>query len=258
VKLQATYSKNPDGSIKAVIKVVYRGDFPTDNIFRSASESPVDDRWNLSEGVESAITKTFPTSNEAKKWVSTQIEVLKAKLNRWRSMSLEERVTLHPPQRKIAMRLSSPVIVLLVILSIASVYVVISQKTKKGVQVATAPLGEKNEIEKPGLPKEKVTSTTVKKVESTTFHPWVVEIASFTSFNQAKTLSDQLKAKGHPAYVTGRTVRGQKWYRVRIGFYSTKKEVQEIKKGIASEFGIKDCWLHLLTKRRIKTTQDQF
>lgn len=252
MKLQATYSKNPDGSIKAVIKVVDREDFPTANIFRSASESPADDRWNLSESTESTITKTFPISDEAKQWVLTQIEGLKVKLNRWRNISLEEGATLYLPQKKIATRLASPVIVLLVILSIASVYVVISQKTKREAQVDTAPLGEKNEIEKSSLPRKKVTSTTVKKVESTTLHPWVVEVTSFTTFNQAKTLADQLKAKGHPAYVTGRTVRGRKWYRVRIGFYSTKKKAQQIKERIASEFGIKDCWLHLLTKRGIK------
>ncbi|KPJ64437.1 MAG: hypothetical protein AMJ45_05740 [Syntrophobacter sp. DG_60] len=85
IKLKATWSRNPNGSITATIKVVDRGDFPTVNIFGSTSEEPASVAWNLGKGTISAITKTLSTPEEAKQWVSVQIGAIKWKLEHWRS-----------------------------------------------------------------------------------------------------------------------------------------------------------------------------
>jgi len=90
VKLQATYSKNADGTIEATIKVVDQGDFPTVNIFNSTSENPSDEAWNIGQGTESTISNTLFNPDEAKQWVSTQINSLKRKLDAWRNIVVPE------------------------------------------------------------------------------------------------------------------------------------------------------------------------
>lgn len=90
MKLQATYSKNANGSIEVTIKVVDQGAFPTVNIFNSASENPSDEAWNLAEGKQSTISKTLPSSDEAKQWVSSQVKALKEKLDYWRNIVVPE------------------------------------------------------------------------------------------------------------------------------------------------------------------------
>ncbi len=88
MRLQATYSKDAYGSIKVTIDVVDQGDFPTVNIFNSASENPSDEAWNLGERKESTISKTLPSPDEAKQWVLSQVKVLKEKLDRWRNIAV--------------------------------------------------------------------------------------------------------------------------------------------------------------------------
>lgn len=90
MKLQATYLKGADGSIKATIEVVDQGDFPTVSIFGSASGHPADEARNPGEGAESSVSETFPTSDEAKQWVSAQINALKVKLDHWRGIWVPE------------------------------------------------------------------------------------------------------------------------------------------------------------------------
>lgn len=90
MKLQTVYWKKADGSINATIKVVDQGDFPTANIFGSTSGYTADEGWSLGENTEDSITKTLPTSHEAKQWASTQINTIKEKLDNWRNISAPE------------------------------------------------------------------------------------------------------------------------------------------------------------------------
>lgn len=246
MKVQATYSKHPDGSIKVIIEVLNKGDFPTVNIFGSPCESPTDGGWNLREGTESAIVRTFTTSDEAKRWVSTQIESLNAKLDRWRSMRLEQ-----APPISLWRKTSTRLLILLLILSAVFGYVFISRDTRKGSRVSTAPVLKKKGPERPHLPSTEEAPGGKTKA-ALPLNPWVVEVSSFTNFRPAKNLAYQLRSRGYPAFVVKRTIRGERWYRVRAGFYFTEREAQEIRDKIASEFGIKGCWLHLLTQKKVK------
>ena len=90
MNLQATYKKEANGSIRATIKVIDSGDFPTVNIFNSASKNPSDEAWNLGEGKQSSISKTLPNSDEAKQWVLSQVKVLREKLDHWRNIVVPE------------------------------------------------------------------------------------------------------------------------------------------------------------------------
>lgn len=103
-------------------------------------------------------------------------------------------------------------------------------------------------VEKPALPtlvqEETTPPITEKKIEAKpiSLHPWVVQVSACQSYTQAKHLMDELKDNGFPAYLTETTLEGKKWYRVRLGFYSTKKEAVEVGKRIASEFKTKHYW----------------
>jgi hypothetical protein len=90
MKLQATYSKDANGSIKSTIKVVDPRDFPTVNIFNSAAENPSDEAWKLEEGKEDTISKTMASPDEAKQWVLSQVRALEQNLNHWRQIAVPD------------------------------------------------------------------------------------------------------------------------------------------------------------------------
>ncbi len=46
---------------------------------------------------------------------------------------------------------------------------------------------------------------------------WVVQVASLGSSEAARTLSDELRSKGYPAFVEQADVGGRRYYRVRVG-----------------------------------------
>ncbi len=90
MKLQAEYMKEANGSIKVTIRITDSGDFPTVNVFKSASENPSDETWNIGQGTESTISNTLPSPAEAKQWVSAQVNALKGKLDNWRGIWVPE------------------------------------------------------------------------------------------------------------------------------------------------------------------------
>ena len=90
MKLQAKYEKEANGFIKATIKVIDSGDFPTANLFTSASENPSDEAWRMEVGTESTICNTLTNPAEAKQWVSGQVKALKWNLDNWRSILVPE------------------------------------------------------------------------------------------------------------------------------------------------------------------------
>ena len=90
MKLEATYTKEANGSIKATIRVTDSGDFPTINVFKSPSENPSDETWSIGEGTESAISNTLPGPDETKQWVTSQINALKWNLDHWRAIWVPE------------------------------------------------------------------------------------------------------------------------------------------------------------------------
>lgn len=46
---------------------------------------------------------------------------------------------------------------------------------------------------------------------------WVVQVASLRAPEAARSLQNELRAKGYPAFVEQATVNGQRYYRVRVG-----------------------------------------
>ncbi|MGB3942821.1 MAG: SPOR domain-containing protein [Candidatus Manganitrophaceae bacterium] len=57
---------------------------------------------------------------------------------------------------------------------------------------------------------------------------YTIQVASFTEKKGAETLIDQLKRKGYPVYLeTGEIHRKGRFYRVRVGHYSSRAEAQK-------------------------------
>ena len=141
------------------------------------------------------------------------------------------------PPEKMSMRPSPIALILLVPLIVMSWFLIISQVTKKRVVNNISPIEEEKEerieglllavkekerMERPLLiakEKEEMTNTLKKEVDNTSLSPWVVEVCSFLHHNEARNLARSLKDQGFPAFVSRIDLKGQRWYRVRIGVY---------------------------------------
>lgn len=81
---------------------------------------------------------------------------------------------------------------------------------------------------------------------------WAVHVASLTYENEARHFASKLKKAGYNAYVTEFTKDGVVWYRVRAGFYSSRKEAQGAAKKIESKLKVKtSSWIVLAPKNEV-------
>ncbi len=138
----------------------------------------------------------------------------------------------------------------MVILTVVLWCLVIFHETKKGV-VNNIPPIEEEKIEGSlfvARQSEQKNNTPEKDVGNILQSPWVVEVCSYLRYNEAQNLARSFKDQGFPAFVSRIDLKGQRWYRVRVGVYSTEEEAQKMKEKIAKEFGITDPWVHLLTE----------
>ena len=66
---------------------------------------------------------------------------------------------------------------------------------------------------------------------------WVVQVSSLGSPEAARSLQDELRAKGYPAFVEQAEVRGQRYYRVRVGPEIERGRADRIAQQLAAETG---------------------
>ncbi len=69
-----------------------------------------------------------------------------------------------------------------------------------------------------------------------TLKPWAVNVASFTRLSDARRLDRKLSSKGYNSYITEFTKGSTLYYRVRVGFYSTRDRASRTGKTIASTY----------------------
>lgn len=81
--------------------------------------------------------------------------------------------------------------------------------------------------------------------------PWIVNVASFSTSSEAAGLASTLREAGFNAYLTEFTKDGKKWHRVRVGFYSTKREAVQASKAIAAKHRVKSPWVAKAAKEEI-------
>lgn len=71
---------------------------------------------------------------------------------------------------------------------------------------------------------------------------WVVNIVSSTSEENITRQTARLIVKGYPVYISRALIKGREWRRVRIGFFKTRNEADELGRDIMSGLGLTDAW----------------
>jgi len=74
---------------------------------------------------------------------------------------------------------------------------------------------------------------------------WTVQIKSSPDKKDADRWVDRLKAKGYDAFVVEGDVKGQTWYRVRVGHFAARQEAEALRTALESQEGLSGGFLTL-------------
>jgi cell division septation protein DedD len=72
---------------------------------------------------------------------------------------------------------------------------------------------------------------------------WSVQIAAVPGKAVADTLMKRLKARGYDSYVVMTEVKGQNYYRVRVGHFDAREEAESVHQSLMSQEGYRDAYL---------------
>jgi cell division septation protein DedD len=72
---------------------------------------------------------------------------------------------------------------------------------------------------------------------------WSVQISSVPAKDIADTLVERLKAKGYDGYVVQANVKGQTYYRVRVGHFDARADAESVRQSLARQEGYRDAYL---------------
>ncbi len=72
---------------------------------------------------------------------------------------------------------------------------------------------------------------------------WSVQVSAGPAKDIAGSLVERLKANGYDGYVIKAEVKGQTYYRVRVGRFATRKEAESVRRSLALEEGYRDAYL---------------
>jgi DedD protein len=72
---------------------------------------------------------------------------------------------------------------------------------------------------------------------------WTVQAIATTDKGDAKAWLDRLKAKGFDAFVVEAEIKGQSWFRVRVGNLSSRQEAEALGKTLRSQEGFHDAFI---------------
>jgi cell division septation protein DedD len=79
---------------------------------------------------------------------------------------------------------------------------------------------------------------------------WTIQVKSSTDRTFADNWVDRLKAKGHEAYMVEADVKGQTWYRVRVGQLNTRQEAETLQSTLEAQEGLGGTFLFRIDKSR--------
>lgn len=113
---------------------------------------------------------------------------------------------------------------------------------KKPEPVKTAEKAPARSVEKSVTTAPQKTRTTVAS-KAPSRGTWALNVASFTNLPEAKKLRGNLKALGYNSYITEFTKDSVRWYRVRVGFYQTRTQAENIGKKIKQRFRVQTPWV---------------
>lgn len=72
---------------------------------------------------------------------------------------------------------------------------------------------------------------------------WTVQVNATTDQDEARALAGRLKSKGFDAYVVQAPLRGQTWYRVRIGRLPTRDQAKELEERLRRSEGMDAAYI---------------
>ncbi len=72
---------------------------------------------------------------------------------------------------------------------------------------------------------------------------YAVSVASFSAKSKADALKKKLNKSGYSAYIADFTLKGKKWYRVRVGFYKSEDDAYVAKTKIEKKYNTKGAWV---------------
>ena len=74
--------------------------------------------------------------------------------------------------------------------------------------------------------------------------PWAINLISTGSNHEADELAKKINAAGYNAYVTRfQSNEGSIWFRLRVGFFSSRSEAERTASKISKKFGTRDYWV---------------
>ena len=88
---------------------------------------------------------------------------------------------------------------------------------------------------KPGVHTSQSTDDVSKK--------WSVQISAAPGKAVADTLMERLKAGGYDSYVVKAEVKGQTYYRVRVGHFDAREEAESVRQSLARQESYRDAYL---------------
>jgi DedD protein len=72
---------------------------------------------------------------------------------------------------------------------------------------------------------------------------WTVQVKSSPDKKYADGWADRLKTKGYDAFVVDADVKGQTWYRVRVGHFAARQEAEALRSTLESKEGLSGSFL---------------
>ncbi|MGH7811041.1 MAG: SPOR domain-containing protein, partial [Candidatus Binatia bacterium] len=72
---------------------------------------------------------------------------------------------------------------------------------------------------------------------------WSVQISAAPAKDIADTLVQRLKDKGYDGYVVQANVKGQTYYRVRVGRFDARQEAESVRQSLSRQEGYQDAFL---------------
>ena len=72
---------------------------------------------------------------------------------------------------------------------------------------------------------------------------WSVQVSAPPAKDIADTLLQRLKAKGYDGYVVQAEVKGQSYYRVRVGYFDSREEAESVRQSLTRQEGYPEAYL---------------
>jgi cell division septation protein DedD len=117
-------------------------------------------------------------------------------------------------------------------------------RVKEAAKSAPQPSAAKSAVEKPSAKARQEQRQNTQAVKKDSTQPqWTVQIKSSPDRKFADTWADRLKAKGYDAFVARGDVKGQTWYRVRVGHFAARADAEALRTTLESHEGLSGGFL---------------